>query len=121
MKKILTLAFIGFFVFNCFSQNKMTCEQWKSDIDFFNTKLAEHHANIYHTVSREEFQKKIESLKNKAWQLKDEDLIIGLSEITALIQNRHTYLDIRRQPWNLKRLPLRFEHLFVDYDFISAR
>lgn len=106
--------------FKCPAQKKLTCDEWKSDVSFMAGMLEMRHANLYHTVSRADFQKSVESLKQAACRISDEEIIVRLSEIVASIRDGHTYLDFRNQPnWKFKRLPLKLEY-FDDGLFVTG-
>ena len=119
MKKILIFTAVIFFAFgSSFAQDQITCEQWKSDVEFYKTRLEKRHANLYHTVSKEEFRANLDDLKKNMCRLDDQEIIVRLSEITASIRDGHTWLNPGYQE-NLKftQMPLRLE-FFDDGIFV---
>lgn len=111
MKVIVALVNVCFAFSFCLAQKETTCKQWQEDIDFYKTKLEKRHINLYHTISKEEFQAKIDSLKKMACEIDSQEIIVRLSEITASIQDGHTWLNFGYQD-HLKftKLPLKLEY-----------
>lgn len=70
------------------------------------------HADLYHTISKEAFQKAVEELSKKIPQLDDDEIILEFAKLTALIGDGHTGLFL---PWargfDFHKLPL---DLFYD-------
>lgn len=71
---------------------KLTKEQWIEDIDYLKTNLAKKHKNIYHTISKEDYNKKFEDLKNEVPNLKADEIKLKLAQIVASVGDAHTAL-----------------------------
>lgn len=67
-----------------------TLEPWQGDIYFLEHELPKRHKNVYHSISKEEYQNKIEILKEECTNLDSEQRVVKLKEFTALIRDAHT-------------------------------
>lgn len=74
------------------SAKKITMGQWKKDIDYLGENLPKDHTNIYHSITKENFDKEILDLKNDAPKLKDYQIKCRLAEIVASVGDAHTNL-----------------------------
>lgn len=117
MKK-LVLFFICL-PFVAIGQISMTPDQWKKDLNYLHTKLEKRHANLYHTISRDEFTQEIENLKTLSNSVRSNELIVRISELIAKVGDAHTWLHPGYQDkWKFERLPLKFTY-FKDGLFVT--
>jgi hypothetical protein len=65
-------------------------QQWIEDIDYLEKNLSEKHVNIYHTITKEEYEKKFSDLKKEVPKLKDYEIKLRLFQIVAAIGDAHT-------------------------------
>ncbi|WP_452226842.1 S41 family peptidase [Lacinutrix cladophorae] len=78
----ISILCIFLFGFICNAQNN---NKWKADIDFYHKTLEEKHINLYHTISKKEFETEIENLKNNLPLLTDFQIITALMRITQKV------------------------------------
>lgn len=88
------LILIIFVFFGCNNKQeapaKMTIEKWKDDIEnLFNT-LETEHINLYHSVSKNEVQQKVNSLLKELPDLSDDEVFMNLSKIIRSLDDSHT-------------------------------
>jgi hypothetical protein len=81
----------------------MTAEKWRADLDFFERELPKRHKNAFHAITRERFAAEVASLRAKAGQANDDEMIVGLMRIAALIGDGHTYV---RLPSSIHQFPV---------------
>jgi hypothetical protein len=81
----------------------MTAEKWRGDIDSLARELPRRHKNAFHSVTREQFAAGIASLRAKAGQVHDDEIIVGLMQITAMVGDGHTRI---RLPSTIHQFPL---------------
>jgi hypothetical protein len=83
----------------------MTPEKWQADIDFFARELPKRHKNAFHTVTRERFASEVAALREKAKRANDDEMIVGLMRITAMVGDGHTGVrlpaDVHQYPFNV--------------------
>ena len=88
----------------CFAQEKeappsLTKAQWQADVAFLGRELVKRHKNVFHHVSREEFDRAIEELEKAVPTLADHEIAVRMLQITAKVGDAHTYV----------HLPMRFQ------------
>lgn len=80
-----------------------TKAEWREDIRYFARELPKRHANAFHAVTREKFGAAVTALEATASTATDDELIVGLMQLTAMVGDGHTGL---RLPSNIHQLPL---------------
>ncbi|HEX5234243.1 MAG TPA: hypothetical protein VFW25_02825 [Silvibacterium sp.] len=69
------------------------------------------HKQLFHTMSREEFNAAVEKLDADIPQLNDDQIFVRLAQILALVQDGHSGFDLRPipPPDRKDRIPIRFD------------
>ncbi len=91
---------------SCTSQNattEITPEAWRADLRHLARELPSHHANAFHTVSRETFAGEVARLDAAIPRMNGNEVLVGLMRIVALIGDGHTHLDL---PPSFLRYPI---------------
>lgn len=103
MKRIfnyqIILVIISFFsFFNVFSasngENKLTSIEWQADINYLIDEMSKVHINPYHTTSKNRFEENSTVLKGKLSSMSDNEIIVEIAKLTAMIGDGHTALNI---------------------------
>lgn len=82
---------------------------WREDIVFLADQLRNHHANLYHTISKVQFDEAVSSLLDQIPNLSREEIIVEIARIVARIGDGHTSLWIdSNTSFNFHRYPLHF-------------
>jgi hypothetical protein len=81
----------------------LTKEQWRDDLRYFAEKLPKRHKNLYHAVSREQFERAVSDLDAAIPTLQDHEIIVRLHQIAARVGDGHTGVHL---PTYFKRYPL---------------
>jgi hypothetical protein len=81
----------------------MTVEKWRADVDFFARELPKRHKNAFHAITREQFAAEVASLRAKASHANDDEMIVGLMRITALVGDGHTRV---QPPSSIHQFPI---------------
>jgi len=71
------------------SQSK---EKWREDLRFIAEELPKRHKNVFHTASREQFEKAVADLDKQIPMLDDTQIIFGMSKLFAMVGDGHTFL-----------------------------
>lgn len=79
---------------NTFSQS-IDIESWTKDIDLYMTNLEQNHIDLYHTISKVEFEKEIQEIKSTLNKKSDVEVIIDLMRLTRKIGDGHTAFSLR--------------------------
>jgi hypothetical protein len=95
---ILSIFIFGFF---CQAQHRII-NDWVKDIDYYQETLEKKHINLYHTISKNEFNSEIQNLKLELPNLSEFQIIVELMRITRKIgdgkEDGHTSVPL----WNRK-------------------
>ena len=72
----------------------MTAEKWRADVDYFAKELPKRHKNAYHAITPEQFTAAVASLRTRADRAPDDEMIVGLMQITAMVGDCHTRVNL---------------------------
>src|SRR5262245_40145144 len=81
----------------------LTKEQWREDLRSFARELPQRHKNLYHTTSREQFERAVAELDAAIPSLQDHQIIVRMHQIAATVGDGHTGVHL---PPNFKRYPV---------------
>lgn len=120
--KTLGLASVILFVVSAHisAQNpapKMTTEQWQADVNFLGEQLAKAHRNAFHRMKREDYEAAVKKLHDSVPQLSEDEIIVGLMKIVAMIKDGHTNI-IARPFFRSGIYPIKF-YMFSDGLFVQ--
>src|SRR5215216_1612898 len=106
MKTAMFLAFL-LFAIHCKSQNtpikNLSTAEWQQDVDYFASQLVKKHGNLFHSLSKQEFESDIKKLKADLPTLQPYEIYVRFLEITSKVGDGHTYIP---SPSNFKFYPL---------------
>jgi hypothetical protein len=71
---------------------------WREDLRFLRRELPRRHANAFHAVSREAFERVADSLEAAIPRSSDARIVLGLARLTALVGDGHTRLTLPEAP-----------------------
>jgi len=107
-RPLLILLLIVIYPPLIYSQSNLSANWWLEDLDFMISELEVRHANLFHTISKEEFEKEVKELESKIPALNREEIIVELERLLAKIGDGHTgiFLPFGRG-LEFKRLPVK--------------
>lgn len=85
-------------------ENNIWVNKWYEDIEFLKNTLVSKHKNLFFNITKEEFERKIEDLKDIVEKLDYNDMKVEISRVVASIRDAHTAVKL---PIN-NLLPLEF-------------
>jgi hypothetical protein len=98
----------------------LTAEQWREDLRFLATEMRTRHANLYHAVSKAEFDAAEAGLDARIPSLKRNQIIVEMMRIAAMVGDGHTRIEPRKDPaFAFPSLPLKL-YLFEDGLYVRA-
>jgi hypothetical protein len=95
----------------------LTKEEWRQDLRYFAEQLGKRHKNLYHAVSREQFERAVADLDAAIPTLQDHEIVVRLHQIGALVGDGHTGVHL---PAYFKRYPLALFWFGDDLRVIAA-
>jgi hypothetical protein len=69
--------------------------RWHEDLDFLAREMPQHHANLFHSMRREQFDSALSSIRSRLPSLARHQVIVELQRLAALVNDGHT----RITPW----------------------
>ena len=69
---------------------QMSPEKWRADLKYLATHIERTHKNAYHTVSRDDFLRAVNSLDARLTTLEDHQVVVEIMKIVAMIGDGHT-------------------------------
>ncbi len=89
----------------------MNAQKWREDLRYFAEQAPKTHKNLFHTMTREQFETAVADLDRRIPELNDDQVVAELARIVAMIQDGHTHMRFSEGSLDFPRLPLRFELL----------
>jgi hypothetical protein len=127
--KILTLSnmlLLLFFISPLHAQESpnivtaIEAQKWREDLQYMASEMPKRHKNLYHTISRQQFESAVAALDAKIPSLARHQIIVEMARIAAMIGDGHTNIAPTRDPKiGFHILPVKF-YLFDDGFFIRA-
>jgi hypothetical protein len=74
----------------------LTPEQWREDLRYFSAQLQKRHKNVFHTVSREVFERAVADLDAAIPSLEDHQILVRLAQLAAMVGDGHTRVQLAR-------------------------
>jgi peptidase S41-like protein len=65
-------------------------EQWRDDLRYFSREMPKRHMNLFHSVSKEEFESAVGDLETAIPSLEDHQIVVRLHQIAARVGDGHT-------------------------------
>ena len=102
LKQLFPLSLLFcIFAFTCigFAQNEKTeAEKWREDLRYMAEQMPAVHINLFHTMSREQFDTAVNKLYDRIPTLAQHQIIVELARIVAMVEDGHTNLRIAHDP-----------------------
>ena len=96
---------------------KLTAAQWQADVKFLGEELPKRHRNAFHRMKREEFEAAVKTLHDRVPTITEDEIIVGLMKIVAMIKDGHTNL-VPREHFRSGIYPVKL-YLFSDGLFVQ--
>ena len=97
----------------------MNSAKWKEDLHYMANELEKEHKNLYHHISKADFQKAVEKLDNNIPRLTNQEIMVELACIVAMVGDGHTELALYQSATQFHRFPLVF-YFFGDSLYVTA-
>ncbi len=98
-------------------RSDLTKREWREDLKFFATQLAERHANAFHFISRKQYEAEVSELDAKLDRLNSDEIYVGLDRIANSIGDGHTYVSL---PMDQAFLPIRLARFGNDLRVVAV-
>ena len=81
--------------------------RWREDLRYFAEQAPQVHKNLFHSMTREQFDAALKNLDERIPSLSRNQIIAEITRIVAMIGDGHTYVELRRPPTNFRHYPLK--------------
>ena len=99
---------------------KSEAEKWREDLRFMAEEMPRHHRNLFHTMTREQFESAVRRLDERIPSLARHQIIVGMARIAAMVGDGHTNIAPARDPKiAFRAYPVKLS-LFKDGLYIRA-
>jgi tetratricopeptide (TPR) repeat protein len=99
---------------------KSEAEKWREDLLFMAAEMEARHKNLFHTLSREQFEGAVRKLHERIPALARHQIIVELARLAASVGDGHTNLAPTRDPKiGFRSFPVKL-YLFKDGLFVRA-
>jgi hypothetical protein len=106
-----------------FSMSKVDraeAERWREDLRFMVQEMPKFHNDLFHTMTREQFDAAVKKLDERIPTLARHQIIIEMARITAMVNDGHTNIYPTRDPKiGFRQLPVKL-YFFKDGLFVRA-
>lgn len=97
-----------------------TLEEKKTDLEFLCNQLEKSHKNLFHTISKEEFNLQKKEILEKIDNLNDIEFFLELMRLCSMVKDNATQIQVNNKIWNeLSFLPFLIEK-FEDGWYLTA-
>lgn len=76
----------------------MSSADWRADIEFARAEMPRRHANLFHTLTPEQFNTALDRLSADVDRLGEHEVVVRLAEIVASVGDGHTRLTLPMDP-----------------------
>jgi hypothetical protein len=102
------------------SSDSSSVRQWREDLAYLSRELPRRHQNLFHTISRQQFDSALAALDRKLPGLARHQVIVELARLVALVGDGHTNVAPTRDPKiGFQTYPVRL-YFFKDGLFIRG-
>ncbi|MCI0390060.1 MAG: tetratricopeptide repeat protein [Acidobacteria bacterium] len=96
---------------------KLTAERWQADLRLLAEELPRRHKNLFHTMTRAQFDAAVKQLDEKIPSLADHEITVGFMRLMAMVGDSHTRLNGMAARFRAGRYPMQL-YLFKDGLFV---
>ena len=100
--------------------DQVEAERWREDLRYMAQEMPKRHKNLFHTMTREQFEGAVKGLNERIPSLARHQIIVEMARIVAMVGDGHTNIAPTRDPKiGFHSLPVKL-YLFKDGLFIRA-
>jgi hypothetical protein len=92
-------------------------DQWRDDLRYFAKELPKRHKNLYHAMTREQFERAVADLDAAIPSLQDHQVVVRLLQVTGMVGDGHTAVHL---PPSFKIYPIALYWFGKDLRVIAA-
>lgn len=100
----------------------LSAQEWREDLHYMAAQMRLKHKALFHTMTEAEFNRAVDALDADIPRLNEDEIIVRLAQLMAMVQDGHTGLDLRPvapSPDLKDHIPVRFER-YADGVYVRA-
>jgi tetratricopeptide (TPR) repeat protein len=104
------------------SRPPLSAQEWREDLHYMAAQMRLKHKALFHSMTEAEFNGAVDALDADIPRLNEDEIIVRLAQLVAMVQDGHSGLDLRPVPPSpdLKdHIPVRFER-YADGVYVRA-
>ena len=102
------------------SYGKSETDKWREDLRFMAAEMPKDHKNLFHTMTREQFESAVKKLDGRIPSLARHQIIVEMARIVAMVGDGHTNIAPTRDPKiGFRTYPVKL-YLFQDGLYVRA-
>jgi hypothetical protein len=82
--------------------------EWREDLNYFAKEAPQVHKNLFHAMTREQFETAVKSLDERIPTLSRNQIIVEITRIVGMIGDGHSYVELHHPPTNFRHYPVKF-------------
>ena len=99
---------------------KTDTAKWREDLRFMAAEMPKFHKNLFHTMTREQFENAVKNLDERISLLQRHQIIVEMARIVAMVGDGHTNIAPTRDPQiGFRALPVKL-YFFKDGLYVRA-
>src|SRR6516164_8719983 len=81
--------------------------RWREDLRYFAEQAPQVHKNLFHSMTREQFDTALKNLDERIPSLSRNQIIVEITRIVAMVGDGHTYVELQQPPTNFRYYPVK--------------
>ncbi len=81
--------------------------QWREDVRYFAEQAPQVHKNLFHSMTREQFDTAVKSLDERIPTMSRDQIIVEIIRIVGMIGDGHTYVQFLGPPTSFRHYPVK--------------
>src|SRR5256885_15906143 len=78
--------------------DRVEAEKWREDLRYMAEEMPKQHRNLFHTMTREQFEEAVKRLNERIPSLSRHQIIVEMARIVAMVGDGHTNIAPTRDP-----------------------
>ena len=84
-----------------------SAQQWREDLDYLAQEMPRQHKSLFHTMTQAQFEQAVQALDADIPRLNDDEIVVRLAQIGAMVKDGHSGLELLDMPGNV-HIPVLF-------------
>jgi hypothetical protein len=104
-----------------FAQNiapHLSAQEWRQDLHHLSQEMPKQHKYLFHSMTQEQFEKAVRTLDADIPRLSDDEIVVRLAQIGAMVKDGHSGLELLDVPGNT-HIPVFFVQ-YADGVYVRA-